>query len=178
MSVNAAVTLPAQPTQGTSVYEALGGDGRQAPHGCYFCTLEVAGDATGGVASMTITFDVRYTNLVAYMNLGIEADAGAGDFMLRLQGAANAFPPRPQIVGTIPQVASTLTADNAEFLWYPPPVFFQQQGIATASVPNVGVNETYKLQIEILVFDPDVRRLAPLPWLMLNVPGVSAPAAI
>ncbi len=179
MSVNGVVTLPGQPDQGATVYMALGGDGTTAPLGCYFTTLEIEGDVSGGNAALTVTFDVRYTNLVAYMNLGIAADAAAGDFMMRLQNdALNTFPPRPQIVGTIPQVGTGVTTDNAEFLWYPPPVFFQQAGIATASLPNVGVLETYKLQMEILVFHPDVRRITPLPWLMQNVPGVSAPAAI
>lgn len=179
MSVAIVVTLPDQPSQGQTVYIPLGGDGRQAPLGCYFVTAEVDGDAGGGTASITINFDPRYTNLVAYCNFLITADAAAGDFMIRLQGAAtDTSPPRPQIVGTIPQVATTVTPENAAFLWYPPPVFFQGVGNARSTVPNVGVLETYKLQLEVLVFDIDIRRLTGLPLLMLNVPGVSAPASI
>ncbi len=167
--------LPAQPTQGSTNYIPLGGDGRSAPLGCYFVNIEVDGDASGGNADLTIRGDVRYTNLVAYMNLKVQADAAAGDFMMRI---TDPNPPRPQIVGTIPQVATGVATDNATFLWFPPPIYFQGGGSMSAVLPNVGVNETYKLEIEVLVFDIDVRRLSPLPLLMLNVPGVSAPAAI
>lgn len=178
MAVAITVTLPAQPAAGRTVFQPLGGDGKSAPLGCYFVTAEVDGDASGGNAVITIRMDDRYTNLVPYLNLGIQADAAAGDFMMRVHASdANSDPPRVQIVGTIPQIA-TAVSDNGQFLWYPPPIFFQGNGIAVASAPNVGVGETYKLQVEVLVFDIDVRRLAPLPWLMLNVPGVSAPAAI
>ncbi len=159
-------------------YVPLGGDGRSAPMGCYFCRAEIAGDASGGNASIIINYDTRYTNLTAYLNLMIAVDAAAGDFLLGTFTGQGASAAQPQIVGTIPQVATAVNTNNGTFLWYPPPVFYQQEGQAFAVVPNVGVGETYKLAIEVLVFDPDVRRLTPLPLLMLNVPGVSAPAAI
>lgn len=179
MAVNVVVTLPAQPADGFTIFTPLGGDGRSAPHGCYFVIAEVDGDASGGAAGMTIDLDVRYTNLVAYANLRIAVDAAAGDFRIGLQAdPAVAIPPTPSITGTIPQVATAVTTDNGSFLWYPPPVFMVGGGRVSATVPNVGVLETYKLELEVLVFDIDVRRITPLPYLMLNVPGVSAPAAV
>ncbi len=178
MAVATTVSLPALPSQGAADYIPLGGDGKSAPHGCYFVRAEVAGDASSGNASITINLDVRYTNLVAYVNLLIAVDAAAGDFLMLLGTGTGQAAASPQVVGTIPQVATTVNTNNGTFLWYPPPVFYQQEGQIFSSCPNVGVGETYKLAAEVLVFDPDVRRLAPLPWLMLNVPGVSAPAAI
>lgn len=179
MSVIVAMTLPGQPILGSSVYLALGGDGRVAPMGCYFVRLEVAGDASGGNAIVTINLDERYTNLVAYANALIAVDAAAGDFSILVQEAGAApGPGAPHIVGTIPQIATGVTTDNASFLWYPPPVYFQGGGQVTVSYPNVGVGETYKLQIEVYVFDINVRRITPLPVLQMNVPGVSAPAAV
>lgn len=179
MSVSTTVILPAQPAQGETVYTPLGGDGRSAPLGCYFCRAEIEGDAGSGTAAITIELDRRYTNLITYLNFQINVDAAAGDFMMRvMRDPSGTQPDRAQIVGTIPQVPTTLTQDNAAFLWYPPPVFFQGAGAGVASTLNVAATETYMLTAEVLVFDVDIRRLAPLPWLMLNVPGVSAPASI
>jgi len=179
VSVSSTVSLPAQPAQGEQSYIPLGGDGKFAPLGCYFCRLEVDGDAGGGTASLTINCDVRYTNLIAYSNLLIEADAAAGDFALRIEQTGQiATPDRVTIVGTIPNVATGVNSDNSSFLWYPPPLFYQGAGVAISKCLNVGVNETYKLAIEVFVFDINVKRLAPMTWLMQNVPGVSAPASI
>lgn len=177
MSVTSTVTLPAQPAQGALIYEPLGGDGRSAPLGCYFVRLEVDGDAGSGFANLTINFDPRYTNLVAFANLTIEADAAAGDFAMQLRTDA-VTTALTLVCGTIPQVATTVSTDNASFLWFPPPIYFKGQGTAIATMLNVGVNETYKLSLEIYVFDINVRQLAPLPILQMNVPGVSAPASI
>lgn len=179
MSVSTTVTLPAQPAQGETIYTPLGGDGKSAPLGCYFCRAEIDGDAGGTTAAVTIAFDSRYTNLVAYMNMQINADAAAGDFMMRImRSPSSVAPDRAQIVGTIPQVGTTVTQDNASFLWFPPPIYFQGAGAAVASCLNVSATETYLLTVEVLVFNIDIRRLAPLPLLMLNVPGVSAPASV
>ncbi len=178
MAVSSTVTLPALPAQGALQYIPLGGDGKTAPLGCYFVRLEIDGDAGGGNATMSINLDVRYTNLVAYVNLLIQVDAAAGDFMLGTFTGTGGAAASPNIVGTIPQVATAVNSNNGMFLWYPPPVFYQQEGQIFGVVPNVSATETYKLAAEILVFDADIRRLTPLPWLMQNVPGVSAPAAI
>jgi len=156
----------------------LGGDGKVAPSGCYFVRLEVDGDASGGNATLTINLDPRYTNLVAYVNLLIQVDAAAGDFLLGTFTGTGQAAAAPQVVGTIPQVATAVNSNNGMFLWYPPPVFYQQEGQVFAAMPNVSATETYKLAAEIFIFDPDIRRLTPLPFLMMNVPGVSAPAAI
>ncbi len=178
MAVAIAVSLPSQPSQGAAEYVPLGGDGKAAPMGCYFVRAEVDGDASGGNATLTINLDPRYTNLVAFVNLKIGVDATAGDFFLGTFTGTGLDAAAPEIVGTIPQVATSVNTNNSSFLWYPPPVFYQQEGQVFAAVPNVGVLETYKLLVEVLIFDADVRRITALPFLMMNVPGVSAPAAI
>ncbi len=179
LSVSVTTVLPAQPAQGQTTFVPLGGDGRSAPLGCYFCRTEVDGDASGGTAAITIEFDTRYTNLVAYANLVIKADAAAGDFTISLSNTNLVSTPATSvIVGTIPQIATGVSTENSAFLWYPPPLYHQGEGIIFMKVLNVGVLETYELIVEVLCFDIDVRRLTPLPLLQLNVPGVSAPAAI
>ncbi len=180
MSVSINNTLPAQPSQGRTEFIPLGGDGRQAPLGCYLCRLEVDGDAGAGSAVLTLTLDVRYTNLVAVIQPAVEAAAGAPEMDLVLSPDSVAST-RPQfnVVGTMPQVtAATSFGDNASFLWYPPPVYFSQEGLVAFATANVGALETYKLTVEVYVFHPDVRQLTPLPFLQMNVPGVSAPASI
>lgn len=176
MSVALTTNLPAQPTQGITNFVPLGGDGKSAPLGCYFVRAEVDGDASGGGVNLTVNMDVRYTNLVAYVNPVINVDAAAGDFAIRIGDSDQVA--RAAVVGTIPHVATTVVGDNAAFLWFPPPLYFQGGGTASFFCPNVGVLETYKLFLEIYVFDINVLRLQALPMLQLNVPGVSAPAAV
>lgn len=176
MSVSTEVILPAQPTIGNTELLPLGGDGKAAPHGCYVVRAEVDGDAGGGSAQVTITLDSRYTNLVAWVNVGINVDAAAGDFVCVLQpGDGNEG---VTIVGTIPQVATTVATRNAAFLWYPPPIYYRQKGQILVRFLNVSATEDYVLAAQIYTFDPNVTQLAPLPILQLNVPGVSAPASV
>ncbi len=177
MSVITTVTLPAQPTIGQSVYTPLGGNGYSAPHGCYMVESSVVGDASGGTGTVQIQGDARYVNLFAFINAKIAADAAAGDFQLSLEQTSGSAEPNVHVVGTIPQVATTFSL-NAAFLWYPPPIYFKGQGIATAAFPNVGVGETYRMAVQVYLFRIDVLQATPLPILQWNVPGVSAPAAV
>ncbi len=104
--------------------------------------------------------------------------AAAGEFEIRLIDAATPSVPTIDIVGTLPHVSEAVFVNNASFLWYPPPVYFQQKGIIQSVVVNVDATETYKLTAQIYCFDSNVLRLTPLALLNWNVPGVSAPAAI
>jgi len=180
VSVSSSVSLPGQPGAGRVELVPLGGDGKSAPHGCYFVRIEIAGDASGGSATADVTLDVRYTNLVAVFQMTVEAAAGA-PLVSMVMSPDNASSSRPHwtIVSTVPQVtAATSFQANASFMWFPPPVYYAQEGFLAFATPNVGVGETYVLTAEIYTFDPDVRRLTPMPYLQLNVPGVSAPPAI
>ncbi len=178
MAVSSTVTLPAQPTVGESAFTPLGGDGKLAPLGCYLTRINVVGDASGTTATLQINLDPRYTNLVAWVLVGAQAMAAAGEFEVRLLDQAVPSVPTIDIVGTLPHVAEATFVNNASFLWYPPPVYFQQKGIIQSIVVNIDATETYKLTAQIYCFDANVLRLAPLPFLQWNVPGVSAPAAI
>lgn len=177
MSVASLTTLPGQPPSGTSRFQPLGGNGKQAPHSCYVVESDLVGDAGAGVASVQIQFDERYTNLLAWANCRIAVDAGAGDFALSL-GHTSTDPEVVQVVGTIPQVATSVITSNAAFLWYPAPLYFRGDGFIQFRLPNVAATETYTLAVQIYCFDIDVVQLAPLGILQWNVPGVSAPVAV
>ena len=179
MSVSITGALGAgQPDESQIVWVPLGGDGKLAPLGCYMARLEIVGDAGGGTATVSIRGDERYTNIAAFMGFEVEAAAAAPDFRMRMFNDAQATQPVVNIVGTAPHVATTVATVNSAFLWYPPPILYARGGIWEAACLNVAATETYRLVVEIFIFDADIRQIAPLPMLLANFPGVSAPAAI
>lgn len=178
MSVSSSVQLPAQPASGRTVFTPLGGDGIGAPLACYLVDIDIAGDAGGGVASLQIFGDPRFTNLVAWMNIKATSAATATDFLMQIEDAVSTTVPKPQIVGTLPQIDPSLFGANAAFLWYPPPIYFPGTGNFQVVTENVDATEVYTLALQVYCFNVDVLQLTPLPFLQWNVPGVSAPAAI
>lgn len=180
MSLSSTVSLPAQPAAGRSEYIALGGDGKTAPMGCYFSRIQLVGDAGGGSITLHINLDPRFTNLVAVVNASVDGAAAAPEFSIVLTpDTVSSSRSQMTVCGTAPFVTdATSFTDNAAFLWYPPPIYYQQEGQVAFATANVSASELYKLTIEVYVFDSDVRRLTPLSILQMNVPGVSAPAAI
>ncbi len=181
MAVSETVTLPAQPTAGGfAIFSPMGGNGQQAPLGCYFVKAEILGDASGGLASVVVNLDSRYTNLVAYVNAVVEDDAAAGDFVITLGATGSGDSNRATVVGTIPE-ADVAVEDHSAFLWFPPPLYFGGStgaGSVGMHMTNVGALETYKFFLQVYCFDVNVQRLTPLPFLQMNVPGVSAPASV
>ncbi len=67
MAVASTVQLPAQPTTGLTETIPLGGNGFSAPHSIVAVELELANDASGGLSSLVINMDPRYTSLVSYI---------------------------------------------------------------------------------------------------------------
>lgn len=177
MAVSATLNLPAQPALGGVEFMPLGGDGLVAPIGCYLADLQLAGDAGGGNATLTMNLDPRYTNLIAFINLTVSSAAAAPDFNLRIEAVDGGVGPNVLIVGTFPHITAT-SGPNAAFLWFPPPIYYIQNGNIRFVTVNVDVTEKYQLVAQIYCFHPEVTRRTPLPVLQMNVPGVSAPAAV
>ncbi len=177
MSVSDECFLPGQPAgTGTAQFIALGGDGKVAPLGCWVVEFELAGDAGGGTASVNLTMDPRYTNVLAIANFVARSSAAAADFYWTLQDRLSNVQGIWEICGTAPHISSFQT--TSAFLWYPPPLLFSGSGFIQGITANIDATETYVWTYQIYVFDIDVRRLLPLPYIMQNFPGVSAPAAI
>lgn len=167
MAVSTSVTLPAQPAAGDTTFQPLGGNGTTAPLGSYIVEAQIAGDASGGNATVTINGDPRYTNVFAWLDALIDTDAAAGEFMLTISRGGGSLEAPPRIMGTIPHVATGLAATNASFLWYPPVMLYNQAGSAAAQFPNVGVLETYILRLQSFVFNDNVQQLAAYQWLAM-----------
>lgn len=160
MSVAMTTTLPAQPATGTTLWEPYGGSGYIAPLGRFLFRHTLQGDAGGGNSTITIINDERYTNLYAWLHIGIAVDAAAGDFSMGI--SVDASTPAVHIVGTIPQVATGVGTTNSAFLWYPPPIYTPGSGRCFFICPNVGVGEQYILSGVVYCFDRDVRKITPL----------------
>ncbi len=179
MAVSSTVAIPAQPGAGLIEFLPLGGDGRVAPLGCYMADVQLAGDASGGLASISLTLDPRYTNLVAFINVRATSTSAAPEFFVDIRSnAAATGVSGVQIVGTMPQSSMAGLGPNASFLWYPPPIYYPGEGHLSLTMVNTDATEVYSLVAEVYCFDIDIRKLTPLYLMQLNVPGVSAPAAI
>ncbi len=125
---------------------------------------------------MTYNFDRRYTTLCGYVNLTVAGAAAGPEFDIQiLDAAANvAF---AQICGTAPQITGSLSTNNAAFLWFPPALFFKQNGLVQITTANTD-GDVLGSAIELFEFDPEIRQMMPIQTLMWTVPGISAPAAI
>jgi len=170
MSVTADVALPAQPTTGSSSIQPYSGDGRYAPHSEYLVDTRVAHDATGGTANLTVTMDPRYTSVVTWSSLMVAGSATAKDFVVSLARNAASNEASPAIIGAMPLVASSVTSSNNIFLWYPPPLFYQREGVLSFTVDNVD-SETSFIRCQIYNFHSDVRQSTLLPFLLANFPA-------
>ncbi len=178
MAVSETVVIPAQPTTGVIEFLPLGGNGQIAPLGCYMIDVQLAGDASGGLAAISVSLDPRYTNLVAFYSATVDSAATAPDYFMdiRADAAASGFS-GPAIVGTMPHTAIVSTP-SASFLWYPPPIYYPGGGHISLAMLNVDATEVYAIVAEVYCFDIDIRKITPMGILQMNVPGVSAPASI
>lgn len=175
MAVSLTVTLPAQPATGAgALFTPFGGNGRSAPLGVYDVGMQLVGDAGGGNATLTCVFDQRYTSMVSYVLPQVIADTTAGEFMCQIVDT-NVSLPNVRILGTLPGITeATLSAVNSSFLWYPPPLYLPGSGNALSVFVNVDATETYAMDLQIFVFDRNVRQLTAMNWLNQLRVGVNS----
>ncbi len=170
MAVSADVALPAQPATGSQSIVPYGGDGAYAPLAEYLVDTRVAHDASGGNATLTITMDRRYTNALTFCVAIVSGAAAASEYLLQLARSATSNEAAISIVGTMPFVAASFATSSTQFLWYPPPMFYQTEGQLSMIVPNVD-GDTSILRAQIYCFNDRVRQTTPLPYLLQNFPG-------
>lgn len=176
MSLLSTTQLPAQPTVGTTVWVPLGGDGVTAPLGYYDVQSRLVGDAGGGSASIQVIFDTRYTNLMSFANIGVQADTAATEFSLDFQKSSAALT-SIQINGTMPFTLEASFTQNSSYMWYPPPVFFAGDGQVLFRTVNEDATETYSLTLQVFAYNRDVRNRMNMTWLHQISPSVNAPTA-
>ncbi len=177
MAIASTVLLPDQPAAGGGTkFTPFGGDGTQAPLGCYDVDMHLVGDASGGNAVLTIGFDPRFTSMLVYVLAHVIADTAAGEYQLQLFDNDTALP-NIRVIGTLPGVAETFVSVNSAYLWSPPPIFMAGAGRIGASFPNVDVTETYGIAASIFVFNRDVRQISPMQFLNMSRVGINAPVS-
>lgn len=161
MSVSESIVLPAQPSSGKVVDQGLAGSGYWSPHSETQIRIILAGDASGGTASMTFQWDPRWTSMLQWVSFGasgISADVVA---TISYRITANLG-----CGGTVTAVAPPTTGFNAQAVWCPPPQL--------ASVPTIGGTQpnlrivcdntdgdTFQLDASLLNFAKDVRNIVP-----------------
>jgi len=150
VAVAEAFTLPAQPTAGGADFVPLGGDGWTSPQSMHILRdVLLTMDATGGNAVMTITTDVRFSQVVPWVQLGVIGAVDAEPFSMALVSRQR----QGQGQSVQLQATSNFTALNgASAFWSPPPVVDVDQIIIT--IANVdgdtlvvnGIVYNYKLR--------------------------------
>ncbi len=154
MSVVTTVALPAQPGDGETRFIPLGGDGAVSPHS--YTTLEMTNtsDASGGKTQAEITFDPRWTQLLAWVGVSVTNSAAAVpvDYAIQQAGAAAQKYRASAALRAIPN----FSADN-QHLWYPAAELIVTDGSArnvTVAIENI---DTQELVVRMLVYNFDRR---------------------
>jgi len=153
MSVEASVTLPEQPTNGSAAITALGGDGLRAPSSRTDVQVIATGDASAGTLSCVVEMDDRYTSLVDFAASRVALAAAAIGFRLALSNTAEDLLVR-FVQGNFADVGALFT-DSSTFLWLPP--LFPLRTVAGSnfvpslrvSVANTGVGKDLQLNLRV-----------------------------
>ncbi len=156
MAITDETTLPAQPASGTTVLVPLGGNGFTAPKSLFYVTVNLTGDATGGLLSIDVKRDERFEQLV--------------DFMV-IQNAGGAVVYRMDLFRDLGSRALVIGTSNADTtistgMWSPPALIDPHSyRLSTANVDGVQV----KLKMAIYNFDVRASELVPLELLLASV---------
>lgn len=174
MSVAVTLTLPNQPGTGRVRYSPLGGNGRSSPSKICDFNVVLAGDASGGTATLTVEMDRTYSGVPALLrcvkgaltpagfNFGI-APTGDGGFTYAI---------------TLNAVAG-FDGGGASAIWAPPPMYMEQEGPSGAAPFIVVVSdnvdaETTTFRGQILLFELRARDTAPLEDIYASLPRAGA----
>lgn len=166
MAVSLAVTLPDQPVGGGLEFIPLGGDGFSAPQSAYVVNMDIAGDVSGGLSTLTINFDPQFVGLVSYMQTtvsGVAADT-ISRRQINLSTGESINDNRALILGE---------ATQANMNWLPPGVLAYDNGTFTPTMISRVANvdgDSHFLVTRIYNFNKRAREISPLYLFMLNLP--------
>lgn len=169
MSVTSTVVLPAQPTLGNVTLLPLGGNGDDAPRSAYLVSsFRVAGDASVGVATLTITLDTVYQSLVSVVSTASSSATAAAEWIYRIislndQGVA--------VHEVAAQVSHLEVGGVTRGLWSPPPDF--EAGQIIVETANVDATEVYFVSATIYNFNKRATERTPLSVLLASLPRAS-----
>ena len=177
MSVLLEYWLPDSPPDGSRVeYIALGGNGKTAPHSYYAFDLQIAGDASGGLAEIYCRMDDRYTGLPTYGMGLISGQVAAAPMTMNF---AATFVDRVEYGENVEVVQPGTTFYTNQFVVEPTPFICQgrprEQLLMTPPwfrliADNPGVGNDMRLVGRVYNFDINVRTLTPLPYILASLP--------
>lgn len=166
MSVDTAVTLPAQPSAGAVTFLPLGGDGYTAPFAAYSVNgFADTGDASGTFLRLTVNMDARFCSLVAFINGQIEQGVAA-DAAMRLTVTGGGSPEQVD-QGIVTAVPTAVVLSNVAQQWSPVP-FVLPGGTPGGTSPRIFVRvanvdgDVVKLDALIYLFNIRVRETTPM----------------
>ncbi len=166
MSVSTSVTLPSSPATGTLEYVPLGGDGFTAPFAMYNIRgMTVTGDASAGIATLTINMDDRYTALVGYCMGQIEGAGGNRHVRMNMGGGRTAGAKVDELV-----VVNSSQTQSIILTWVPPPLVLPGGRTSVSLIQAAFLNvdtDIFSLDCAIYLFNIRARELAaigPLNW--------------
>lgn len=147
----------------------LGGNGFTGPHSAYALEAQLAGDASGGTATVACRMDERFVCLVSYMACRIDGAAADVDYQLFVIASETVVQ-----AGTMKYMSFAGSA-QAAVVWTPPPILLSAgPGAATSRplirfvAPNTN-GDTYTLGGRIYNFDKRVRESVPIATLFASV---------
>ncbi len=174
MAVEALVTLPDQPAQGTTIEQPLGGNGWTAPHSAHACDISVVSDGTGGASTLRVHTDPRWTCVIAYMLSRVTTPTA--DYPLSQIIVMGRFAGFCQVTGVV-DISDAPTGKSAGRLWTPPGIIGTTSEPPSSGTPMYGesvVNnidtEAHSLHIRVYNFEKDAQRRVPLSVLLASLP--------
>lgn len=179
MSVSDSVQLPEQPTLGATEITPLGGDGWSDPHSRTFCNIQLASASGGGTNILIIRLDPRYTQIVAFATVGV--NAGVADPITgRVELDCSPFEAWVQGL-SMPLRDTGTTGTEHTAIWTPPSVLCSADPSSDSTsqprvrmiIPNVDT-ETASLSIMCYNFDKRARELTPIGVLMRSIPRATS----
>ncbi len=159
MAVTSTTTLPDQPSAGSSRLVALGGDGWISPKSYYELQVNLAMDASGGNADVTIDMDPRFETFIKRVEIAVLAAAADETFQITQRIVGSGF--SSSISGlTFRNGVSSFTPGGA---WWDPPVLLpidrlevtvaNTDGdtlIVTTWIANYNINASHKIPISVI----------------------------
>jgi len=125
--------------------------------------MSITGDATAGVARMSVIMDERYCSLISYVTFqDTQVTSADADFRVRIVAPKVATALDSGVITGISATADTTTVSRT---WEPPPIVLPGgQGAGTQLVLNMlNVDlDVYALSLLIYLFDIRVRELTPM----------------
>lgn len=166
MAVSETVSLPAQPTVGSSVFRPLGGNGYTAPQSMFIVdSFQTDGDGSGGLHSMLINSDVRFECVLAAVSINYVGSSTDAPLVCTVK--------TQNVTGVTYRANFTLVnqaigSNQARGLWTPPPIFGMTQ--LTVQTNNVD-GDDMTVSAVIYNFNRRASELVSLDKLLSSIPS-------